>query len=112
MAKLPFMATVKILMKAVKKGGDRQDLHERIRLHSMAATKRVKVDGEENDLIERIATDKAFNLASDEIKEILNPGDYIGRADKQVSEFMQEHVNPVLKEYEKEIFMGNIDLKV
>lgn len=112
MAKLPFMATVKILMKAVKKGGDRQELHERIRVHSMAAANKVKIEGGENDLVSRIANDKTFNLSEDEIMELLDPSDFTGRAEKQVEEFIAEYVSPVLEEYKDCICVGNVDLRV
>lgn len=97
-AELPFMATENILMDAVKKGGDRQELHERIRLHSMDAGRTVKEEGRENDLIERIIADSAFNLTKDDIQNILKPEKYIGRANYQVSEFIEEYVIPALKD--------------
>lgn len=98
LAELPFMATENILMDAVKKGGDRQELHERIRVHSMAAGRVVKEDGKPNDLIERIVADPAFNLTNEDIRKILKPENFIGRANYQVSEFIEEYVNPVLEE--------------
>ena len=100
LAELPFMATENILMDAVKKGGDRQELHERIRVHSMAAGRVVKEEGKQNDLIERIVSDPAFNLTDDEIQKILKPENFIGRASYQVSEFIDEYVNPVLNDNE------------
>lgn len=100
LAELPFMATENILMDAVKKGGDRQELHERIRVHSMAAGRVVKKEGKQNDLIERIVSDPAFNLTDDEIQKILKPENFIGRASYQVSEFIDEYVNPVLDDNE------------
>ncbi len=100
LAELPFMATENILMDAVKKGGDRQELHERIRVHSMAAGRVVKEEGKQNDLIERIVSDPAFNLTDDEIQKILKPENFIGRAIYQVSEFIDEYVNPVLDDNE------------
>ena len=93
---LPFMATENILMEAVKRGGDRQVLHERIRIHSMAAAERVKKEGLNNDLIERIAQDSAFGMDINELKEVLNPKYYIGRSAEQVEEFLRDYVNPVL----------------
>ncbi len=99
MAELPFMATENILMKAVKKGGDRQLLHERIRLHSMEAARIVKEEGKPNDLLERIACDKAFMLPADELEMLLDPNLYTGRSKWQVEEFIEEHINPVLKEH-------------
>jgi len=97
MEELPFMATENILMEAVKRGGDRQELHERIRQHSMAAAARVKNDGLPNDLIERIANDPAFGMSVNEIREVLKPENYIGRCPQQVDEFLEEHVYPLLE---------------
>lgn len=94
---LPFMATENILMEAVKRGGDRQALHERIRVHSMDAGRVVKVEGGENDLIDRIANDDAFKMTKEEILAIMKPKNFIGRADKQVTEFLEYEVYPVLK---------------
>jgi len=96
MEELPFMATENILMEAVKRGGDRQELHERIRIHSMEAGKQVKVEGNKNDLIERIASDSIFNLNLEELKSVLEPMNYIGRAPEQVTDFIEEHINPLL----------------
>jgi len=93
---LPFMATENILMEAVKKGGDRQELHERIRIHSMEAGRQVKVEGRKNDLIERIASDEAFGMSLEEISSVLDPKNYIGRAPQQVEEFIEDHIKPVL----------------
>lgn len=95
---LPFMATENIMMEAVKRGGDRQELHERIRLHSMEAAKKVKVEGEKNDLIERIAGDTAFNLNIDELNSVLEPKNYVGRSPQQVEEFVNDVVKPILDE--------------
>ena len=95
---LPFMATEKILMKAVKQGGDRQEIHERIRVHSMEAGKQVKIEGKRNDLIDRIAADEAFGLSVEELNSVMNPKDYVGRAPKQVEDFINEYVKPVLEE--------------
>ena len=96
MSELPFMATENIMMDAVKNGGDRQELHERIRKHSMDAGKVVKEQGGENDLIERIVADDSFNLSHEEIDKILKPKNFIGRSVSQVEEFIDEYVNPVL----------------
>lgn len=96
MSELPFMATENIMMDAVKNGGDRQELHERIRKHSMDAGKVVKEQGGENDLIERIVADDSFNLSHEEIDKILKPENFIGRSVSQVEEFIDEYVNPVL----------------
>ena len=95
---LPFMATENILMKAVKKGGDRQELHERIRIHSMAAAQRVKGEGLNNDLIERIINDNSFGLSKEEILEAINPLKFVGRAPGQVLEFIEECAEPILRE--------------
>ncbi|MDR0330506.1 MAG: adenylosuccinate lyase [Chitinispirillales bacterium] len=94
---LPFMATENIIMEAVKKGGDRQELHERIRVHSMEAGKRVKVDGEWNDLLERIAGDPAFGMTAGALAKLLDVTQFVGRAPEQVREFVEEHVDPALK---------------
>ncbi len=97
-AELPFMATENILMAAVKKGGDRQDLHERIRVHSMAAGNRVKADGLANDLLDRIAADPAFGLHQENLAELLDAKDYIGRSVGQVEEFLRDVIEPILKD--------------
>lgn len=93
---LPFMATENILMECVMRGGDRQDLHERIREHSMSAAKQVKTLGLPNDLIERIIKDNSFNMNKDEIESILNPNNFIGRAPNQVIDFIENIVNPII----------------
>ncbi|MEA4888288.1 MAG: adenylosuccinate lyase [Clostridiaceae bacterium] len=93
---LPFMATENILMAAVKKGGDRQELHEKIRRYSMAAGQRVKADGLSNDLLEQIAADPAFSLSSDDLAGLLDPAGYIGCAPEQVDAFLQTHIDPIL----------------
>jgi adenylosuccinate lyase len=98
MEELPFMVTEDILMAAVKRGGDRQALHERIRVHSMAAAKRVKAEGLDNDLIQRIAKDDAFGMDLGSLEKILDPSLYVGRSPEQVEEFLQEHVRPLLEE--------------
>ncbi|MFT8887342.1 MAG: adenylosuccinate lyase [Ethanoligenens sp.] len=96
MKELPFMATENIMMRAVKKGGDRQQLHEKIRQHSLAAAKRVKEDGLDNDLIDRIVDDPAFMLDKTEIEGALTPEHFTGRAAAQVEEFLSETVSPLL----------------
>ena len=103
MSELPFMATENIMMGAVKKGGDRQELHERIRTHSLAAGKRVKEQGLENDLIARIADDPVFGMSLGEIQEHLNPATFTGRSAQQVEEFLAQHVAPVLNKYRGDI---------
>ncbi len=99
MQELPFMATEEILMNAVLKGGDRQELHEKIRVYSMEAGKQVKELGKPNDLVERIAADETFGLTIEEIMQALNPDHLCGRAPKQVEDFVEERVNPVLEKY-------------
>ncbi len=99
MQELPFMATEEILMNAVLKGGDRQELHEKIRVYSMEAGKQVKELGKPNDLVERIAADKTFGLTKEEIMKALNPNHLCGRASKQVEDFIKERVNPILEKY-------------
>jgi len=97
MEELPFMATENILMEAVKRGGDRQELHERIRVHSMEAARKVKAEGQENDLLERIASDSSFGIDLNELKKVLDPKNYVGRAPQQVEEFIEEYVRPLLE---------------
>ncbi len=97
MAELPFMATENIMMDAVKAGGDRQELHERIRTLSMEAGRNVKENGGENNLLELIAADPAFNLSLDALQQTMDPKKYVGRAPRQVEEFLEEHVRPVLE---------------
>ncbi len=96
MAELPFMATENIMMDAVKAGGDRQELHERIRELSMEAGRTVKVEGKDNDLLERIAADPAFNLTIDELRKSMEPSRYVGRAKEQTTAFLTKTVQPVL----------------
>ena len=97
---LPFMATENIMMDAVKKrGADRQQLHEKIREHSMAASRVVKVEGGENDLLERIAADEAFGVTLEELEKILKPENYTGRAKEQTEAFLNECIKPVLERY-------------
>lgn len=98
MAELPFMATENIMMDAVKAGGDRQELHEKIRTLSMEAGKNVKEKGMDNNLLELIAQDPAFGLSLEELKKAMEPAHYVGRAPRQVEEFLQEVVNPILEE--------------
>lgn len=89
------MATEAILMRATRAGGDRQELHERIRRHAVAAAERLK-QGEANDLAERILNDPGFRLSPDEVRETLDPARHIGRAPQQVDEFLAEVVEPIL----------------
>ncbi len=99
MEKLPFMATENIMMRAVKAGGNRQELHERIRVHSQAAATKVKMEGSANDLISRIAADPAFGLTEEEITAELDPRLYVGRSVGQVAEFNRDIVEPLLAKY-------------
>ncbi|MHD0318942.1 adenylosuccinate lyase [Fusobacterium sp. THCT1E2] len=105
MSELPFMSTEYIIMECVKNGGDRQELHERIRVHSMEAGKMVKIEGKENDLIERILNDKYFNLDKDRLLEILSPKNFIGFAPEQTEEFINIEVKPILERYSNKLGM-------
>ncbi len=96
MKEIPFMATENIMMDAVKRGGNRQDLHEKIREHSMAAGAVVKKEGKENDLVDRIAADPAFGMTKEEIEALLEPKNFVGRAPEQTEEFLNEVVQPIL----------------
>ncbi len=96
---LPFMATENIMMDAVKRGGDRQQLHEAIRVHSMAAARVIKEEGGENDLLDRIAADPIFGVTREELGDILKPEKYVGRAPEQTLDFLRESVAPVLEKY-------------
>lgn len=98
MAELPFMATENIMMDAVKAGGDRQELHEKIRTLSMQAGKTVKEEGKDNNLLELIAADESFGLTLEELKESMEPSKYVGRSSYQVEAFLRDVVNPVLEE--------------
>ncbi len=111
MRELPFMATENIIMDAVKKGGDRQELHEHIRQHSMAAGRIVKEEGGENDLVDRIAADPIFGVTKDEIMATLQPEHFTGRAPEQVAEFLAECVKPVL-DANKDILGEKAELSV
>jgi len=93
---LPFMASENIMMDAVKAGGDRQELHERIREHSQAAGRQVKVEGGDNDLLARLKADPAFAAIKDGLDDTLDPARYVGRAPQQVDEFLAAEVQPVL----------------
>lgn len=110
MEKLPFMATENILMESVKRGGNRQELHEALRVHSHAAAAKVKLEGGENDLIARIADDPAFPLTREEITAQLNPAQYTGRSASQVEEFLSSAVHPLLERYN--ISNVTADLKI
>jgi adenylosuccinate lyase len=99
MEELPFMAPENLMMRAAEKGGDRQDLHERVRVHSIEAGRQVKQHGRPNDLMDRIAADTAFGVTGAELEEDLRPELYVGRAPQQVDEFLAEWVAPVLERY-------------
>ena len=105
MAELPFMATENIMMDAVKAGGDRQELHERIRELSMEAGRTVKVEGKDNDLLERIAADPAFNLTIEELRKSMEPSRYVGRAKEQTVTFIEKTVQPVLDAHKEMLGM-------
>lgn len=108
---LPFMATENIMMDAVKRGGDRQELHEKIRTHSLAAAKRVKEEGLPNDLLDRICADPAFGIERGELDKLLDPRRFTGRAPQQVEEFLTGLVRPLLEQNRK--FLGkHAELKV
>lgn len=111
MQELPFMATENIMMDAVKAGGDRQELHEKIRVLSMEAGRNVKEKGLENNLLEMIAADPAFNMTPDELESSMEPSRYIGRAREQTEEFVAEVIQPVLDE-NKELLGLKADIKV
>lgn len=110
MEELPFMATENIMMEAVKKGGNRQELHEKIRVYSMEAGKQVKEFGLKNDLLERIKNDTDFSLSDEEMKDILTPEKYIGRSANQVEEFVDECIRPIILTEEK--YTGSKEMKV
>lgn len=99
MEELPFMATEYIIMEEVKAGGDRQEIHEVIRVHSMEASKKVKIEGKENDLIERIMNDDSLKLDKSKLKEVLDPKNFIGFAPIQTEEFVQQEIQPILEKY-------------
>jgi len=111
MQELPFMATENIMMDAVKAGGDRQELHEKIRTLSMEAGRNVKERGLENNLLELIAADPAFNMTLEELKSTMDPAKYTGRAKEQTEEFIQEVIQPIL-DANKEILGLKADIKV
>ena len=111
MSELPFMATENIMMDAVKAGGDRQELHEKIRVLSMEAGRNVKEKGLENNLLELIAGDPAFNMTLEELRKTMDPSKYTGRAEQQVEEFIEEMISPVLEE-NKDILGMKADIKV
>ncbi|MEG0256915.1 MAG: adenylosuccinate lyase [Christensenella sp.] len=108
---LPFMATETILMEAVKRGGDRQELHEKIREYSMQAGARVKEEGKDNNLIELIKADAAFHMTSEEIDKLMDANNFIGLADVQVVDFIKEIITPILQQYNGKLSMeGEINV--
>ena len=111
MEELPFMATEYIIMEEVKAGGDRQEIHETIRVHSMEASKKVKIEGKETDLIERIMNDSSLKMDKSKIAEVLDPKNFIGFAPIQTEEFIENEVQPILKKYSDLIGL-EADLKV
>ena len=111
MRELPFMATENIMMSAVKKGGDRQQLHEKLRVHALAAAKRVKEEGLENDMIDRICADPAFHITKEEIAGVLKPIHYVGRSVEQTEEFIRDVIGPIL-ENNKEVLGEKVQLSV
>jgi adenylosuccinate lyase len=112
LSELPFMATENILMQAVKRGGDRQELHERIRVHSMAAGLVIKGEGKPNDLLDRLAADAAFGLDRSQLNALLDPALYIGRAPSLVDRFLAQEVRPILDAEKNALAEGAVDLKV
>lgn len=108
---LPFMATENIIMASVKKGASRQEMHEIIRQHSMDAARVVKVEGKRNDLIDRLINDERIPLTREEIEELLDPKDFIGRAPEQVVEFIKSEVEPIIEKHKNDIGL-DVDIKV
>ena len=103
MAELPFMATENVMMDAVKAGGDRQELHERIRELSMEAGKVVKEEGKPNDLLDRIAADPLFGTTREALDKVMRPENYVGRAPQQVEEYLRDVIKPILEENKDEL---------
>ncbi|SCW40364.1 adenylosuccinate lyase [Ruminococcaceae bacterium YRB3002] len=113
MDELPFMATENIIMDTVEnRGGDRQDLHERIRVYSMEAGAVVKVEGKPNDLLKRIAADPVFGIALEDTDKFMDPKLYIGRCPEQVTTFLEECVKPLLEKYKDDLAVEEVELKV
>ena len=111
MNELPFMATENIMMDCVKMGGDRQELHEAIRVHSMAAGRVVKEEGKPNDLLQRIADDPRFPMNLEQLQAIMKPANFVGRSVQQTEEFFAEHIDPIL-EKEKDALGMHADINV
>ena len=103
MREIPFMATENIMMDAVKRGGDRQELHEKIRIYSMEAGKRVKQEGEDNNLLELIANDEAFGMTLEELDALMKPENYVGRSCEQVVDYLNDEIKPFLENNKKEL---------
>ncbi|MCF0136124.1 MAG: adenylosuccinate lyase [Lachnospiraceae bacterium] len=103
MSELPFMATEMILMEEVKRGGDRQELHEAVRVHSMAAAAQVKQEGKPNDLLERIIADPTFKMSEEELMSAVKPENFVGRAPSQVEDFLGECIDPILKKHAEDL---------
>ena len=112
MDELPFMATENLMMRSVKRGGDRQELHEKVRRHAIAAGERVKMHGLSNDLLDRIADDPAFGVTRMELEDELRPERFVGRAPEQVDRFMTEWVEPVLRRYAEDLEQATPELHV
>ena len=108
-AELPFMATENIIMECVKAGGDRQELHEHIRVHSMDAARNVKEFGKANDLIERLRNDSLFSAVANRMDDILKPEAFIGMASYQVENYLAEIVRPLLKKHEDNVTSSLLD---
>ncbi len=111
MSEIPFMATENIMMDAVKNGGDRQDLHEKIRVYSMQAAKRVKAEGLDNNLVDLIAADPAFGMDKEKIEALLKPENFVGRAPQQVTDFLEEYVKPKIEE-NKDLLGVEVEINV
>jgi len=109
MAEIPFMATEVILMECVKAGGDRQELHEAIRVYSMEAGAVVKGEGKPNDLLERIAKDDLFKPVHDKLDQLVDPILFVGRAPEQVDEFIRDEVDPVLEKHKMLLSIESVD---
>jgi adenylosuccinate lyase len=111
-AELPFMASETILMEAVRRGGDRQNLHEAIRKHSVAAGARVKVEGLDNDMLERLREDELFASVHADLEELCDPRRFVGRAAEQVDEFLEAEVDPLLRGEEESFAALTGDVRV
>ena len=112
MKELPFMATENIIMESVKKGMDRQDVHEIIRELSMEETKSIKLEGKPNNLIDRIIKDGRLSLKQEDLKNILIPSEYIGFASQQTMDFIENDINPILEKYKDLILEDKVEIEV